>query len=96
VFVGQLILVQINLSLHWVDYRTQRAKIGFLMTKRDTAGITWRISRETTGLLLGLIGVIIFGATLPATRVAVVDLSPWFVTTGRAAVAGLLASYFLA
>jgi drug/metabolite transporter (DMT)-like permease len=77
--------------LHWVDDRTQRAKIGFLMTKRDTAGITWGISRETTGLLLGLIGVIIFGATLPATRVAVVDLSPWFVTTGRAAVAGLLA-----
>jgi drug/metabolite transporter (DMT)-like permease len=49
------------------------------------------ISRETLGLLLGFVGVVIFGATLPATRAAVVDLAPWFVTTGRAAVAGLIA-----
>jgi drug/metabolite transporter (DMT)-like permease len=49
------------------------------------------MSRETIGYLLGLLGVVIFGATLPATRLAVADLAPWFVTTGRAAVAGLLA-----
>jgi drug/metabolite transporter (DMT)-like permease len=54
------------------------------------------MSRETTGLLLGFLGVVIFGATLPATRAAVADLSPWFVTAGRAAVAGLLALAVLA
>jgi drug/metabolite transporter (DMT)-like permease len=50
------------------------------------------MSRETIGLLLGLLGVMIFGATLPATRAAVADLSPWFVTMGRAAVAGVIAA----
>jgi drug/metabolite transporter (DMT)-like permease len=49
------------------------------------------MSRETIGYFLGLVGVAIFGATLPATRLAVADLAPWFVTMGRAAVAGLLA-----
>jgi drug/metabolite transporter (DMT)-like permease len=49
------------------------------------------MSRETLGLLLGLIGVIIFGGSLPATRLAVADLSPWFVTFGRASGSGLLA-----
>ncbi|MGL4239917.1 MAG: DMT family transporter, partial [Beijerinckiaceae bacterium] len=48
------------------------------------------MSRESLGYLLGVIGVVIFGATLPATRAAVVDLAPWFVTMGRAAVAGVL------
>jgi drug/metabolite transporter (DMT)-like permease len=54
------------------------------------------MSRETLGYLLGLLGVVIFGATLPATRLAVADLAPWFVTMGRAAVAGLLALGVLA
>ncbi len=54
------------------------------------------MSRESLGLLLGFLGVVIFGATLPATRAAVADLAPWFVTTGRAAVAGLLAAVVLA
>ncbi|MFM9975482.1 MAG: DMT family transporter [Beijerinckiaceae bacterium] len=49
------------------------------------------LSRETQGLLLGFLGVVIFSGTLPATRLAVVDLAPWFVTMGRAAVAGLMA-----
>jgi drug/metabolite transporter (DMT)-like permease len=53
------------------------------------------MSRETIGLLLGFLGVVIFGATLPATRAAVADLAPWFVTMGRAAVAGLLAALVL-
>jgi drug/metabolite transporter (DMT)-like permease len=49
------------------------------------------MSRDSLGFLLGILGVVIFGATLPATRLAVADLAPWFVTMGRAAVAGLLA-----
>jgi drug/metabolite transporter (DMT)-like permease len=48
------------------------------------------------GLWIGLLGVLIFSATLPFTRMAVgtvaaPQLSPWFVAIGRAAVAGLLA-----
>jgi drug/metabolite transporter (DMT)-like permease len=49
------------------------------------------VSRETTGLLLGFVGVCIFAGTLPFTRLAVEHLSPVFVTSGRAALSGLLA-----
>jgi drug/metabolite transporter (DMT)-like permease len=43
------------------------------------------------GLLLGLLAVALFGASPPATRVAVVVLDPFFVTAARGAAAGLLA-----
>ncbi len=57
-------------------------------------------SSETRGLLLGLVGVVIFALTLPMTRLAVgpaeaPQLSPLFVTAGRAAVAGLLSVVYL-
>jgi drug/metabolite transporter (DMT)-like permease len=48
-------------------------------------------SRETIGLALGLVGMTVFGGTLPFTRLAVEGLSPGFVTAGRAALAGILA-----
>ena len=54
------------------------------------------LSRESLGLLLGTIGVIIFGVTLPMTRIAVQSLNPWFVTSGRAALAGIIALVLLA
>ena len=54
------------------------------------------LSRESLGLLLGTIGVIIFGVTLPMTRIAVQSLKPWFVTSGRAALAGIIALVLLA
>lgn len=54
-----------------------------------------KISRETIGLALGLLGVVIFGGSLPATRVALTDFSPWFVTFGRAAVASASAALLL-
>ena len=50
------------------------------------------MSRETLGLLLGFVGVVIFGGTLPFTRLAVEALDPWFVSAGRAALSGLLAA----
>lgn len=53
------------------------------------------VSRETAGLALGLLGVIIFGGTLPATRVALTAFSPLFVTFGRAAVASAAAMALL-
>lgn len=51
---------------------------------------------ETVGLLLGLLGVAIFAATLPMTRLAVASLSPQFLTAARAAIAGVLAIPVLA
>lgn len=47
--------------------------------------------RSPVGLLLGFVAVVMFGATLPMTRLALADLSPWFITFGRAALAGLVA-----
>ena len=47
--------------------------------------------REKLGLLLAFVGVVLFGGTLPATRIAVAGLDPWFVTTARAALAGAAA-----
>ncbi len=43
------------------------------------------------GLALGALGILAFSFSLPATKLAVADLDPWFVAFGRAAVAGLLA-----
>ena len=47
--------------------------------------------REKLGFVLGFIGVAIFAGSLPATRLAVAHLDPWFVTAARAALAGLCA-----
>lgn len=47
------------------------------------------------GLLLGLVGVTIFGITLPMTRIAVLELDPAFVTFARALIAAALASVYL-
>ena len=57
-------------------------------------------SRALLGYWLGVLGVLIFAITLPATRLATgpdsdPQLSPAFVTAGRAALAGLLSAVFL-
>jgi drug/metabolite transporter (DMT)-like permease len=51
---------------------------------------------ETRGMAWGLLGVAIFGLTLPFTRLAVVDLHPVFVAIGRAVVAAIPAALLLA
>lgn len=43
----------------------------------------------------GLLGVIIFSGSLPATRVAVADFSPFFLTGARAVIAAVLAAGLL-
>jgi drug/metabolite transporter (DMT)-like permease len=58
------------------------------------------MNRETKGLWLGLLGVLIFAMTTPMTRLAVgpadaPQLPPLFVTAGRAALAGLLSLVYL-
>jgi drug/metabolite transporter (DMT)-like permease len=52
-------------------------------------------ARNRQALLLGFLGVVIFGLTLPATRLAVADFDPLFVTAGRSLVAAALASLTL-
>lgn len=56
--------------------------------------------RETLGMWLGVLGVALFAVTLPMTRLATgtqaaPQLSPWFMTLGRAALAGVLSILFL-
>jgi drug/metabolite transporter (DMT)-like permease len=46
-------------------------------------------SRTRLGLLLGLIGVAVFGGTLPATRLAVAAIDPMALTAMRTAIAGI-------
>jgi len=48
-----------------------------------------------SGLALGALGVLAFSMSLPATRVAVHELDPWFVAFGRAVGAALLAGAYL-
>lgn len=56
---------------------------------------------ENIGMWLGVLGVTFFAMTVPMTRLATgsadaPQLSPWFVTFGRAALAGCLSLIFLA
>lgn len=46
---------------------------------------------SVSGWVNGLLGVIIFSGSLPATRVAVLDMDPFFLTFLRASIAGVLA-----
>lgn len=54
-----------------------------------------RSARSGRGWGSGLAGVIIFSASLPATRVAVSDLGPLFLTTARATIAAVLSTILL-
>jgi len=50
------------------------------------------LSNPAAGMLLGLIGVTIFGGTLPMTRVALEGFSPLFITLCRGVIAAAAAS----
>lgn len=54
------------------------------------------MDRTTEGWGSGLLGVIIFSGSLPATRVAVGDFSPLFLTSARAVIAAVLGAICLA
>jgi len=49
------------------------------------------MDKTKSGWINGLIGVVIFSGSLPATRVAVADFDPVFLSLVRAAIAGILA-----
>jgi drug/metabolite transporter (DMT)-like permease len=66
----------------------------------SSATLATASSAAARGLALGLLGVLIFAMTTPMTRLAVgpasdPQLSPAFVTAGRAALAGLLSVAYL-
>ncbi|MCJ2181099.1 DMT family transporter [Novosphingobium sp. 1949] len=50
----------------------------------------------TRGWSNGLLAVLIFSGSMPATRLAVLGFSPWLLTSARALIAGLLALSLLA
>ncbi len=53
------------------------------------------MSAEVRGLWFGLLGMIGFSVTLPATHIALGAMSPWFIGTGRGLLAGLCAALLL-
>jgi len=53
------------------------------------------MERSTSGWLSGFVGVVIFSGSLPATRLAVAQFDPVFLTATRAAIAGVLALLLL-
>lgn len=54
------------------------------------------MNTSTRGWVNGLIGVVIFAGSMPATRVAVVDIPPLFLTGIRGCIAAVLAILLLA
>lgn len=52
-------------------------------------------ARPLVGLMLGFFGVVIFGATLPVTRLALTGFDPGFITFSRAFLAGLASALVL-
>lgn len=59
----------------------------------ETAGIS--MDKGFKGWSSGLLGVLIFSGTLPATRVAVATFDPIFFTLARAGIAGVIAALIL-
>ncbi|WLH33604.1 DMT family transporter [Pseudomonas sp. FP2196] len=60
-----------------------------------TANLTNPALEKTSGWINGFIGVVIFSGSLPATRLAVLEFDPVFLTVARAAIAGVLAVILL-
>ncbi len=53
------------------------------------------VDQTASGWINGFLGVLIFSGSLPATRAAVADFDPLFVTVARAVIAGVLALVLL-
>jgi drug/metabolite transporter (DMT)-like permease len=53
------------------------------------------MDKTTSGWINGFFGMLIFSGSLPATRIAVADLDPIFLTVARASIAGLLGAALL-
>ncbi|MFJ2281146.1 DMT family transporter [Pseudomonas sp. NPDC087803] len=60
-----------------------------------TSNLVNPTEEKTSGWINGFIGVVIFSGSLPATRLAVLEFDPVFLTVARAAIAGVLAVVLL-
>ncbi|WP_407481012.1 DMT family transporter [Elizabethkingia meningoseptica] len=58
---------------------------------KDTVISAAPVESSAKGWINGFIGVLLFSGSLPATKVAVMEMSPYFVSTARASIAGVLA-----
>jgi drug/metabolite transporter (DMT)-like permease len=54
------------------------------------------VNKETKGMLIGFIGILIFSLTLPVSKIAVLSFNPYFIAFGRATLAGVVALAYLA
>lgn len=57
----------------------------------DTVSNPLPNQRQINGWINGFIGMLLFSGSMPATKVAITELSPAFVTVTRAGIAGILA-----
>ena len=53
------------------------------------------MDRAAIGWINGFLGMLIFSGSLPATRAAVADFDPVFLTVARASIAAILAGMVL-
>lgn len=53
------------------------------------------MKNEFKGLLLGVIGILLFSLTLPLTKIALDGFGPLFIGSGRSALAGIIALLFI-
>ena len=53
------------------------------------------MNKETKGMLIGFIGILIFSLTLPVSKIAVLSFDPYFIAFGRATLAATVALVYL-
>ena len=53
------------------------------------------MNKETKGMLIGFVGILIFSLTLPVTKLAILSFNPYFIAFGRATLAGAVALAYL-
>ena len=53
------------------------------------------MNKETKGMLIGFIGILVFSLTLPVSKITVQSFNPYFIAFGRASLAGLVALSYL-
>ncbi|MEM9105675.1 MAG: DMT family transporter [Pseudomonadota bacterium] len=52
-------------------------------------------NRQNLGMVLGFVGIVLFGATLPMTHLGLQGFSPWFLTFARALIASVPAIVYI-
>jgi len=53
------------------------------------------VNKDTKGMLIGFIGILIFSLTLPVSKIAILSFDPYFIAFGRATLAGTVALAYL-